>query len=35
MLNIDLTNFNIIDNGFKVMEKDIEELEKILSLNIS
>ncbi len=33
MLNIDLTNSNIIDNGFKVMEQDIEELEKILKIN--
>lgn len=32
MLNIDLTNSNIIENGFKVMKKDIEELDKILSL---
>lgn len=31
-LNMDLTNSNIIENGFKVMEKDIEELEKVLSL---
>lgn len=32
LLNIDLTDSNIIENGFKVMEKDIEELEKVLSL---
>ena len=30
ILNIDFTNFNIINNGFKVMENDIEELDKIL-----
>lgn len=30
MINIDLTNSNIIDNGFKIMERDIEELEKVL-----
>lgn len=28
MLNIDLTNSDIIDNGFKVMKKDIDELKK-------
>ncbi len=32
LLNIDLTNSNIINNGFKVMENDIEELDKILTL---
>ncbi len=32
LLNIDLTNNNIINNGFKVMENDIEELDKILTL---
>lgn len=30
ILNIDLTNFSIIDNGFKILEKDIEELSKVL-----
>jgi len=30
MINIDLTNSNIIDNGFKILEKDIKKLEKIL-----
>ncbi len=32
MLDIDLTSSNIIDNGFKVLESDIEELEKTLKL---
>lgn len=32
MIGIDLKNSNIIDVGFKVMEKDIEELNKILLL---
>lgn len=35
ILNIDLRKSNIIDNGFKVMKKDIEELEKNLSLKRS
>ena len=30
MLNIDMTNSAIIDNGFKVLENDIKELQKIL-----
>ena len=30
MLNIDLTNHDIINNGFEVLKKDIEELEKTL-----
>ena len=30
MLNIDLTSSNLIDNGFEVLEKDIDELEKSL-----
>lgn len=30
MLNINLVDSNIIDNGFKIMRKDIEELEKVL-----
>ena len=30
MLNIDMTNSTIIDNGFKVLENDIKELQKIL-----
>lgn len=30
MLNIDLTNSNIINNGFKIMENDLEKLVKIL-----
>ncbi len=29
-LNINLTNSNIINSGLKIMENDIEELEKIL-----
>lgn len=29
-LNVDLTNENLINNGFKVLEKDIEKLEKLL-----
>ena len=32
ILHIDFTNSNIIDDGFKVMEKDIGTLDKILSL---
>ena len=30
MLNIDLSNPNIIENGFKVLENDIEKLSKAL-----
>lgn len=30
ILKIDLINSDIIDNGFKIMENDIEELEKVL-----
>lgn len=30
MLNIDLANSDIIENGFNVMEKDIDELNKVL-----
>lgn len=32
MLNIDLTNPSIIENGFKVMENDVEKLNKVLSI---
>lgn len=32
MIDIDLKKSNIIDRGFKVMEKDIEELEKIIAV---
>jgi len=32
MLNIDLTNPTIIENGFKVMENDVEKLNKVLSI---
>ena len=32
MLNIDLTNPSIIDNGFKVLEVDIEKLGNVLAL---
>ncbi len=32
MLNIDFTNSDIIENGFKVLESDINELGKILTL---
>lgn len=31
MLDIDLTNFNIIQNGLKVLESDIEEIDKLLA----
>lgn len=31
ILNIDLVNTNIIESGFNVMEKDIKELQKVLS----
>lgn len=30
LLNIDLTNMDVINNGFNVLSKDIKELEKIL-----
>lgn len=33
ILNIDLTNPSIIENGFEVMKSDIEKLNKVLSLN--
>lgn len=33
ILNIDLLNSNIIESGFNVMAEDINELQKILSLN--
>lgn len=33
MLNIDMTNSDVIDNGFKVLENDIKELEKNLTKN--
>ena len=29
LLNIDLTNSNVINNGFKVLEKDITLLKKM------
>lgn len=29
LLNIDFTNLRVIENGFKVLEKDIEELKKL------
>lgn len=32
MLNIDLTNFDIINEGFNILKKDVEELEKNLIL---
>lgn len=32
ILNIDLTNYNIMENGFNVLRKDIDKLKKILSL---
>lgn len=32
MVNVDFMNSNIIDNGFKVLKKDINELEKIIKL---
>ena len=31
ILNVDLTNLNIIENGFNVMKDDIEKLEELLS----
>lgn len=33
ILNIDLINTDIIEAGFNVMSKDIEELHKVLTLN--
>lgn len=32
MLNIDLTNSDIINEGFNILKKDVEELEKNLIL---
>lgn len=32
MLHIDLTDTSIIDNGFNIMQQDIEELDKVLEL---
>ena len=31
ILNVDLTNLNIIENGFNVMKDDVEKLEELLS----
>ena len=31
ILNVDLTNLNIIENSFNVMKDDIEKLEELLS----